>query len=90
MIVGFPVWQQLAMKDGGDAPQRRLRHICEKLDLPFIDMLPIYKGNEPPSEALAELYMEDQSHPSVLGHQMAAQALFEFLESERYVERFMN
>ncbi len=90
VVLGFPIRRQLALEGAGDAPQQRLTQICRELDVAFIDLLPVFKGTEPASEKLAERFFPDQTHPTLIGHRLAAESLVEFLEREKLIERIFK
>jgi SGNH hydrolase-like domain, acetyltransferase AlgX len=56
-------------------PQQQLNALAERLDLPVLDLLPIFRARSD----RANLYLRQDTHLTALGHQVAAQQLAEFL-----------
>ena len=59
-----------------DRPQQQLHAEAERLGLPVVDLLPIFRDRSD----RADLYLRQDTHFTALGHQVAAQRLAEFLE----------
>lgn len=86
VVVCFPIEQQVLLPDAPTHPQAWLGKLMESLDVPFLDLLPVYRercGTGP--EAASRLFL-DETHPTVLGNQIAAEALVTLLMEAGLVE----
>jgi hypothetical protein len=59
-----------------DRPQQEFQAQTERLGLPVLDLLPIFRDRSD----RADLYLRQNTHFTALGHRVAAQQLAEFLK----------
>lgn len=80
VVVCFPIEQQLLQADATTHPQAWLAALMESLDAPFLDLLPVYRERcGTGREAASQLFI-DETHPTVLGNRIAAEALAALLQ----------
>jgi lysophospholipase L1-like esterase len=60
-----------------DRPQRQVAAAVSRLGLPELDLLPAFRARADADQ----LYLREDTHFSVLGHQVVAGALAEFLRN---------
>lgn len=58
--------------------QGRLKRLCEKYHIPYIDLLPLFEKNGPASNLY---YSGDSIHPNPKGHALIADAILSFLKN---------
>lgn len=79
LVAAFPAGVQLERPWTAAGYQDRLAALCERLGIPFVDLLPAFAE----AGTVAELYHEgDLIHPTERGHSAAAAALAERLLAE--------
>jgi lysophospholipase L1-like esterase len=66
-----------------DRPQLELHAQTDPLGLPVLDLLPVFRGRADRSA----LYLREDTHFAALGHQVAAQALADFLQQGGWIPR---
>ena len=76
VVVSFPVAYQVYAEFVADAPQRELWKICEKYDLPCLDLLPLFRSHN------KENLFFDHCHPKELGNDLIGRAVAEFIQRE--------
>jgi hypothetical protein len=65
-----------------DRPQRQVQAQADQVGLPVLDLLPLFRARTD----RADLYLRQDTHFGALGHQVAAQALANFLEHSGYLK----
>ncbi|MBV9897481.1 MAG: hypothetical protein JO020_25260 [Chloroflexi bacterium] len=65
-----------------DRPQHQLHSYADRLGLPVLDLLPVFRLRSD----RAELYLRQDTHFSALGHQVAAQELAQFLRQGGWLQ----
>jgi lysophospholipase L1-like esterase len=78
-IAAFPVRQQVEAGPLLDYPQERLRGIAERLQAPYLDLLPVLRANHAPRSARDQPVFLDHCHLTPHGHAIVADALASFL-----------
>ncbi len=81
VLVSFPFRGQMAKPELPPWPQERLARFTAEQSVPYLRMLPTYRreaGGDTAAAAATKLFV-DVTHPTKLGHQLAADALVEFL-----------
>lgn len=85
MIVAFPTAFQLNSANQPNIPQKVFSKLAAQAGIPFIDLLPIYRGGcmSAPSGACEGyknlLFADVWMHPNPYGHRLAAQEIFKWL-----------
>ena len=77
VLVCFPVQLQLTDPGASIHPQAHLADWARRHDVPFLDVLPFFRR---PSGGASGQIMFDLTHPTALGHRVAAQALADLLD----------
>lgn len=72
VIMGFPMAEQLLHEHPQAQYPARLKRIAEKLDIPFIDMQPVFKRE---LKGFGSLFIEWDGHPNAHAHRIAAEEL---------------
>lgn len=73
-VMTFPLKQQVEKPTGLDFPQTQLADFLKREDVPFIDLLPVFRKRLQDGLLLDVLYIDDE-HPAAPGHNAAAAAL---------------
>ncbi|HPP88231.1 MAG TPA: hypothetical protein PLM75_10275 [bacterium] len=79
MIAMFPVREQITIKDADDYPQKQMNRLCENMQIPYLDLLPILK------KAVVDYNFEinnlfyDQCHHTPLGNEIIAKSIADFI-----------
>jgi hypothetical protein len=68
-----------------DAPNRRLAEFLEAQNIPYLDLLPIFRAAAAQSDA-PQLHFRHDQHWTEAGHQLAAEAIHNVLINELGVE----
>jgi len=76
LLVCFPLRAQVEAEYLADEPQRRLERAASDLDVPYLDLLPVFR--QAFREQETPLFF-DQCHPTPAGHGIVAEAILEFL-----------
>lgn len=76
VIVIFPVRYQVVLEDSDDYPQRQLKTIGHRLDIPVLDLLPILKEKY---YASSEPLFYDQCHHTPYANKVIAKEVYDFL-----------
>lgn len=88
IVLGFPIRPQIAAGIGFE-PQERLRRHLNGKSVTFIDMTDAFLENEMQSESLAQRMFIDPTHPTPLGHERVARKLYEAIEREKLVLKYL-
>jgi lysophospholipase L1-like esterase len=78
VLIAFPVSYQVEAAHLFDYPQQRLSRIARKLKAPYLDLLPLFQRDYEKNKKGRLFY--DQCHLTVRGHQVTAQAIYQFLK----------
>ncbi len=78
-IVNFPVRPQVEATALFDYPQKRLRETAEDLDIPYLDMLPIFISAHYQGE---DLFL-DHCHHTTTGNKIIAESIYQFLSNQQ-------
>ena len=78
VLVAFPVSYQVEAAHLFDYPQQRLSRSARALKAPYLDLLPIFRRDYEKNKKDRLFY--DQCHLTVRGHQVTAQAIYQFLK----------
>ncbi len=81
MIVCFPVWHQVVNSDASLEPQGVFAEVARRQGVPYLDVLPAWEAHTPRGPATAPVFLFDETHPTELGHRLAAEALAKKLET---------
>jgi lysophospholipase L1-like esterase len=81
VIIAFPVSFQVDAPHLFDYPQQRLSRIARKLKAPYLDLLPLFRRDYEKNEKGGERLFYDNCHLTLRGHQVTAQAIYQFLKS---------
>ena len=81
VIIAFPVSYQVEAPQLYDYPQQRLNRIARTLNAPYLDLLPLFRRDYEKNKKGAERLFYDNCHLTVRGHQVTAQAIYQFLKS---------
>jgi len=77
-VMTFPVKQQVEKTTGLDFPQSEIARFLKQQDVPFIDLLPVFRKRLQEGLLIDVLYLDDE-HPAAPGHNAAAAALQEHM-----------
>lgn len=78
-VVGFPIKFQVDHPEWDSFPQKRLKTALDRIDVPFLDLLPLMQRLTA-VDGGAELYPpDDPVHPNARAHEVIALWLFDFL-----------
>jgi hypothetical protein len=77
--VAFPSYPQVTNPSLQDFPQRKLKAIAKDLGIPLLDTLPLLREAE--AQHPEKLFL-DQCHHTVLGNDLVAQWVYDFLSAE--------
>jgi lysophospholipase L1-like esterase len=80
VLAAFPVRDQVAMEPLFNYPQQRLSQIARALQVPYLDLLPVFRSHHENNRKEEDRLFFDQCHLTVRGHQVTAQAMFQFLK----------
>jgi lysophospholipase L1-like esterase len=80
VILSFPVRQQVEPAPLFDYPQRRLREITERLGVPLLDLLPVFRAEQARRKVTDPPMFFDQCHLTPYGNQIAARVVYDFLK----------
>jgi lysophospholipase L1-like esterase len=80
LIICFPVSLQVRARFEYDQPQRRLRAIAERLDVPVLDLLPVLREAAPRAPAKI---LRDHCHYSEYGNEFLAPIILDFIRAHR-------
>jgi lysophospholipase L1-like esterase len=78
LIVTFPMAEQLLREHPQAQYQARLKSIADKLDIPFIDLKPVFKRE---FRDFGSLFIEWDGHPNPKAHRLAAEEIARVLGS---------
>ena len=78
VVVGFPALPQVEAEALHDYPQQRLRAVADQLDLPLLDLLPIFRARH--HTGAGKLFY-DQCHHTPYGNQVIAESIYRFIAS---------
>jgi lysophospholipase L1-like esterase len=81
--IAFPSYPQVTNQSVQDFPQLRLKKIAKELGVPLLDTLPLLREAERSNPKLLFL---DQCHHTVLGNDLIAMWVHEFLSKELSAE----
>lgn len=70
----FPLKQQVQIPAGLDFPQTQMARFLAVNNIPFVDLLPVFRQRLQEGLLLDVLYIDDE-HPAAPGHNAAAAAL---------------
>jgi hypothetical protein len=85
VVVAFPTAFQLNSENHPDTPQKVFSKLADKAEIPFIDLLPIYRQVcESASPGACEgyknlLFADVWMHPNPYGHSLAAKAIYKWM-----------
>lgn len=79
LIVCFPVRPQVEATTRFDYPQRRLGEMAEILDIPYLDMLPVFTAAHRAGEGL----FLDHCHHTANGNRIIAESVYQFLVDQQ-------
>ena len=68
-----------------DAPNRRLAEFLETQDIPYLDLLPIFRAAAAQPDS-PQLHFRHDQHWTAAGHKLAAESIYKFLTSELAIE----
>ncbi len=74
VIVNFPSQFQLDFHESDWLIQKDISNFCLKESIPFLDLTPFFVAQKE-----KELFVDEDSHPSRIGSQIASDAIFDFL-----------
>ena len=80
VIIAFPVSFQVEAPQLFDYPQQRLSRIARTLNVPYLDLLPVFRKDFEKNRKEEDRLFYDQCHLTVRGHQVTAQAMYQFLK----------
>ena len=80
VIIAFPVSYQVEAARLYDYPQQRLSRIARTLTVPYLDLLPLFRGDFEKNRNGGERLFYDNCHLTVRGHQVTARAVYPFLK----------
>jgi lysophospholipase L1-like esterase len=83
VIVAFPVRHQVESAPLFDYPQRRLREISHTLEVPLLDLLPLFRAEYEKNKTAGRPMFFDQCHLTPYGSEIVAPAVYEFLKQTR-------
>jgi len=75
LLVIFPVEAQVMSEDAPLVPQEVLVDFAQRIGIPVVDPLPVFRGHES-----SLVFTDEFSHPSVLGHRLVAEEVFNILQ----------
>lgn len=73
LVVVFPYFFQLLMKEEGEVHPKRILALCEQNHIECLDLLPLFRAHQEESLFL------DGNHLNPAGHRLVAEAIFEIL-----------
>lgn len=88
-VVVFPIWMQLDDVNLSDWPQQEIVRWCQSLDVPALDVTPVYRAYMKKHGVGTRDVYYDETHPSNLGHEIAAEAIARFLEDQGVIETLL-
>ena len=80
VLVAFPVRAQVETAPLFDYPQQRLSQIARTLNVPCLDLLPVFRTDFEKNKKEGDRLFYDHCHLTGRGHQIAAQAIYRFLK----------
>jgi len=80
VLVVFPVRAQVETAPLFDYPQQRLSQIARTLNVPCLDLLPLFRTDFEKNKMKEDRLFYDHCHLTGRGHQVAAQAIYRFLK----------
>jgi lysophospholipase L1-like esterase len=80
VIIAFPVKFQVEARHLFDYPQQRLSRIAHSLKAPYLDLLPLLRRDYEKNKKEEDRLFYDNCHLSIRGHQVTAQAIYQFLK----------
>ena len=80
MLIAFPIVDQVNVDYVYDFPQRQLRAVARDLDLPLLDLLPIFRDAWRRGER--DLFY-DWCHPTPRGSEIIAAEVLRFVQGRR-------
>lgn len=87
IVVAFPIQQQFIFGDLSLDPQARLAAFFSKTDVPFVDISSVYFEQYERTPENGELLFVDDTHPTRLGHRIAAEATLKLLRDNNMLEK---
>ena len=80
VLAAFPVRDQVETEPLFDYPQQRLSQIARTLKVPYLDLLPVFRREYEKNRKEKDRLFYDQCHLTIRGHQVTAQAIYQFLK----------
>ena len=80
VIVAFPVRHQVESPHVFDYPQRRLKEISRRLEVPLLDLLPLLRAEYESSRRAGRPLFFDQCHVTPYGSELVARMIYTFLK----------
>jgi lysophospholipase L1-like esterase len=80
VLAAFPVRDQVEMEPLFNYPQQRLSQIARALKVPYLDLLPVFRTHHQNNRKGEDRLFYDQCHLTIRGHQVTAQAMYQFLK----------
>jgi hypothetical protein len=68
-----------------EAPNRRLGQFLAAEQIPYLDLLPVFRRAAPQADT-PRLHFQHDQHWTEAGHRLAAEAIYQFLQNESLVE----
>ncbi len=90
VIVCFPIWQQVEDAGASLEPQRVFEAFARRRTLVYLDVLPAWEARLPRSPEAAARFLFDDTHPTELGHRLAAEALVDTLETQGILDQVLK
>jgi lysophospholipase L1-like esterase len=78
--VAFPVRHQVESPHVFDYPQRRLKEISRRLEVPLLDLLPLLRAEYESSGRAGRPLFFDQCHVTPYGSELVARMIYTFLK----------
>jgi lysophospholipase L1-like esterase len=80
VLIALPVRAQVETAPLFDYPQQRLSRIAQTLNVSYLDLLPVFRKDYEKNRKEEDRLFYDQCHLTVRGHQVTAQAIYQFLK----------
>lgn len=81
VIICFPAWRQVVSPDASLEPQAVFAELAGRRVVPFVDVLPAWEMHTPRGPQAAASLLFDDTHPTELGHRLAAETLADELQA---------
>jgi len=82
VLAAVPAIPQMFLKDYSRDPQKRLKKMCEKIGIGYIDYLPVFFNDKNKKQLCCLPY---DFHPSAYGHEVIGKTLYAYLKRENYL-----